>query len=395
MHRYKLQVKREKALFRGIREARARRVPLELIVKANGSKEKIAGELEKVGKVKHVFEFIPYISFACDASDAEGINRALNREATSNGYKALGKLISAIEVSSKVAIPKPKISAKSYGSWNLENIGAYEAQKISCGETVRIGVIDTGVDYEHPEISYRFGSRKGFNFVDGTMPLDKNGHGTHVAGVIAGAGCGIATACELYSLKVLDRNGEGNEADTMAAIEWALKNEVDVVNMSLGSPVASRALEDICYYAASRGLILVAAAGNNGYGPSYPASFDDAVISVAAVDSRNRHADFSNIYETNDISAPGVHITSCYLGGYATLSGTSMAAPHVTGSIGLAIPVAREKDVEELMKKTALPLGDEEEYGAGLLKADKMVAEAAARVDYAKAILQMAKKVVW
>ncbi|MFH1181896.1 MAG: S8 family peptidase [Candidatus Woesearchaeota archaeon] len=392
MKDYRLQVKRERALAKGIIEARQRRMPLELLVRTS-SKDETANALERVGKVKHVFEFIPYLSFACGADDAEHIRDALLKKDGSNGYRQLARLIEAMDISSKVALPKPQKAGRAMsGFWNLENIGAYEAQKIGAGYDVKVAVIDTGIDYTHPELRNNFGSEKGYNFVDGKEPYDDNGHGTHVSGIIAGKKCGIATDCQLYSLKVLNKDGEGTEADSMAAIEWALKKNVDIVNMSLGAPVASAAFEDMCYYAKSQGLLLVAAAGNNGYGASYPAAFDDAVIAVAAVDYDNNHADFSNIYETNDISAPGVDITSSYPGGYETLSGTSMAAPHVTGSLAIALGLSGSDDLEEIMEKTATHLGERDEYGAGLINAFG-IAKAVSGEE--KGIFEIIKEVLW
>lgn len=389
MKDYRLQVKRERALAKGIIDARQKRMPLELLVRTH-YKDETANALRRVGIVKHVFDYIPYLSFACEADDAERISNALQKK-DSGSYRQLARLIEAMDISSKVTLPKPQKAIAQSGLWNLENIGAYEAQKIGTGYDVKVAVIDTGIDYTHPEIRDNFGREKGYNFVDGKEPYDDNGHGTHVSGIIAGKEYGIATDCQLYSLKVLNQNGEGTEADSMAAIEWALKKNADIVNMSLGSPVASAAFEDMCYYARSQGLLLVAAAGNDGYGASYPAAFDDAVIAVAAVDYNNDHADFSNIYETNDISAPGVDIVSSYRGGYAALSGTSMAAPHVTGSLAIALGLSGRDDPEEIMEKTAIHLGERDEYGAGLINAFGI----AKAISGQRGILEIIKGVLW
>jgi subtilisin len=392
MKDYRLQVKRERALAKGISEAMQSRMPLELLLKTS-SKDETANALEKVGRVRHVFEFIPYISFSCYADDAGKIRDALLKKDASGGYRQLARLIEAMDISSRVSLPKPLKSRRALSEfWNLENIGAYEAQNIGRGYDVKVAVIDTGIDYTHPELRENFGSEKGYNFVDGKEPYDDNGHGTHVSGIIAGKRCGIATDAHLYSLKVLNKDGEGSEADSMAAIEWALKKDCSIANMSLGSPVASAAFEDMCYYARSQGMLLVAAAGNDGYGASYPAAFDDAVIAVAAVDCDNNHADFSNIYETNDISAPGVDIVSSYPGGYAALSGTSMAAPHVTGALAIALGLSGRDDLEELMEKTAQHLGERDEYGAGLIKADGI---AKAVSGEAKGIFGLIKEALW
>jgi subtilisin family serine protease len=156
--------------------------------------------------------------------------------------------------------------------------------------------------------------------------------------------------------------------------------------MSLGASDASRAFEEICRRAYESGLVLVAAAGNEGYGPDYPAAFGKSVIGVAAVDADNEHADFSNVWETNDISAPGVGIISCLMGGgYTELDGTSMATPHVTGAVALALSLlkAAPNELEGYMADTAQELSygadypNEWVYGAGLLRADRLLAKLA------------------
>ena len=124
--------------------------------------------------------------------------------------------------------------------------------------------------------------------------------------------------------------------------------------------------------------MIVAGAGNFGFGAKEPAAFGEPVIAVAAVDEQNRHAGFSNVYETNDISAPGVDIVSSYNGGYASLSGTSMAAPHVTGSLALVLSALKSnRDLGALMEDTAQNLEEgsfpeRDVYGAGLLRVDLM-----------------------
>ncbi|PIN72951.1 hypothetical protein COV21_00590, partial [Candidatus Woesearchaeota archaeon CG10_big_fil_rev_8_21_14_0_10_45_5] len=154
----------------------------------------------------------------------------------------------------------------------------------------------------------------GYDFVEKTgNPMDRSGHGTHVAGTAAGSYCGIARASRLYAIRVLDEDGSGSEADVMKGIEWALKSNIQIVNMSLGSPEYSEAFKEMCYYASSQGMIICAAAGNDGEPTyNYPSSFEP-VISVAAVDKRNKHAYFSNINDLVDISAPGVDIISSYM----------------------------------------------------------------------------------
>lgn len=409
---HRLEFLRRNALDKGISSGRKGARPIELIVKAELSRRDwLAGELGRVGKVTHVFSAIPYLSFRCDSSDAYKLNQAFRKLADEKAYRAIASAISVIDISNTFSLPS--VSRKTgrratANLWNLEGIGAYDAQEIALGDGVKVAVIDTGVDYRHPEVSSSFGDKKGYDFVRNSKdPMDFNGHGTHVAGIAAGRNYGIARASKMYAVRVLDENGMGSEANTIAGLDWANSHDADVVNLSLGSPYASTALEEMCYYLANKGTLVVAAAGNSGFGPNYPAAFGEPVIAVAAVDSSLNHADFSNIYETNDISAPGVDIMSSYIGGYATLSGTSMAAPHVSGSLALVLSaLKRERNLEELMEETAQKLesGDFPErdvYGAGLVRVDRMaraVVESGRTSNmayYGREILAALKEVFW
>ena len=375
---HRLEFRRKAALNREISSGRTLSHPIELIVKTDyGKRDWLAGELGKIGKVTRVYDSIPYLSFRCDAADAEKLNQSFRKLADHKAYRSIASSISVIDVSNTVKIPDFTRSRRSSDTWNLENIGAYEAKKIASGEGITMAVVDTGVDYGHPEVSHAFGTVKGYDFIrNGSDPMDFNGHGTHVAGIATGRNYGVASGCRVYAVRVLDENGSGNEADTIAGLDWAASHDADVINMSLGSEYASTALEDMCYFLADKGVLIVAAAGNSGFGPNYPAAFGDPVVAVAAVNRRNRHADFSNIYDTNDISAPGVNITSSYLGGYETLSGTSMAAPHVSGALALAASALKsECDLEGMMEETAQKLDSggiprRDVYGAGLVRAD-------------------------
>ncbi|MBI2580497.1 S8 family peptidase [Candidatus Woesearchaeota archaeon] len=388
-----LAAKRRRALAEAIATAKGGKDELELIIKAEeGRREEVAGQLQRIGEVRHFYSFVPYISLKCDADYADILRKAsagkVSDSVFEKSFRSIISAITAVDVSNNftipklsaaaVVIPKPRIRT---GLWNLEAIGAYEAQQYGSGEGVSVAVIDSGVDYGHSQLRQRFGSVKGYDFVrNNDEPLDENGHGTHVAGIIAAADYGIATSCRLYAVRVLDENGSGAEADAIAGIEWCIKNGVDAANMSFGGPVASQALEEVCRYAWQHGVLLVAAAGNNGYGPNYPAAFGEPVIAVAAVDEQLGHPEFSNIWETNDISAPGVNVVSTYVNeSYARLSGTSMAAPHVTGSLALASSIVSADDLEEIMKETADNAGYNEPdvFGAGLVRADRMARQLA------------------
>ena len=387
-------MQRKEVLLSRILKSKKEREPLEIIIETENNrktKEKAAKQLRKLGKITHVFKTIPYISIICTSKDAEQIANKIYRKNVNRifekSFRNTLNVMKSVDLSNKFSIIPVKSNSKAYfrpkgNLWNLENIGAYKAHKSSTGSGAKIAIIDTGVDYTHPELSSNFTRKKGHDFInDDDNPMDKNGHGTHVAGTTAGKNCGVAPDATLYAVRVLDENGSGSDMTVAAGIEWAMLNNIDIAGMSLGGPTASKALEDICRLASQNNVLLVAAAGNNGYGPNYPAAFGDYVIAVAAVDKENEHASFSNIWETNDISAPGVNIYSCYPGGqYKVFSGTSMSQPHISGALGLVVPKTRNPNLaEETMYETAKRLESSEPYdnnwifGAGLVRADNML----------------------
>jgi len=406
-----LAQKRLDALFNAVEEDRT---DLELFVEAeHKTTRRLAKELSRLGEIGHVFDGIPYISIRCKQGDAKRlVNWMYRNEVDYNFQKAFGdslQLIQSLQLSNTVSIIPDKVVKNYYPRkqeefWNLEAVGAYEARKYGDGNGATVAIIDTGVDYTHNELSKNFGGGKGYDFVlDNDDPIDYNGHGTHVAGITSGETTGIAINSRIYALRVLDENGSGTEADVMAGIEWAAKHGCDVANMSLGAPVSSQAFEEMCAYAASQGLLLVAAAGNDGANiPVYPAAFD-SVIAVAAINEDYEHADFSNYYSTNDLSAPGVNIVSAFPNNrYRMFDGTSMATPHVTGSIALAMSISRNKNLEQLLEETTEELGgsitDDERhelYGYGLVRIDKAAKQLCDNYAKALKIMRKVKEVVW
>ncbi len=222
--------------------------------------------------------------------------------------------------------------------------------------TVRVAVVDTGIDYKHPDLNGAVtwcvvSLNNGATFYKGTdlsKCSDPNGHGTHVAGIIAarlnGAGvAGVAPKALLYAIRVLSASGSGYVSDIAKGIIEATKgpdgaagtsDDADVISMSLGSSSDSTTLHDAVKYAYSYGVVLVAASGNEGASyPDYPAAYPE-VLAVGAVDSNGKVPSWSNRYP--DVAAPGVNILSTYPGGkYAYMSGTSMATPHVSAIAAL------------------------------------------------------------
>lgn len=267
--------------------------------------------------------------------------------------------------------PQPSIS---HELWNLETIGLPQGWKHNAGDNTKIGVIDTGCKITHAEIHHSFTDKLGYNFIDDNQHIDDdNGHGTHVAGIISGIDTGVAPNAQLYALKILDHNGIGVESGFLQAAEWAIDNQLDVLNASFGSQHASNAEKLMVQALNKHNITLVAAAGNNGDNSySYPASYQ-GVISVAATNKKNVRAPFSQQNDQLTISAPGVGIHSCVPGGYDQLSGTSMAAPHVTGAVAMLYTNGDKKEIIPKLTSSAQELGPSNEYGAGLLRVDKMI----------------------
>jgi subtilisin family serine protease len=273
---------------------------------------------------------------------------------------------------------------------NIEAVGAVRTWNTlgSRGAGVTVAIIDTGIDYRHPALRNVHG---GWDFVNNDAdPMDDHGHGTHVAGIVAGNlddFTGVAPDATLVAYKVLDANGSGLSSVIIAAIERALDPNQDgdlsdhasVANLSLGGrgnpdDAASLAVDN----AVAAGMVVCVSAGNNGayHTVGSPGTARDA-ITVGAVDNSDRIATFSSkgpsakiVSIKPDVVAPGVSIRSSYLnGGYATLSGTSMAAPHVAGAAALLRAIHPDwspADVKAALMLYAKPLPEEQmAQGAG------------------------------
>jgi subtilisin family serine protease len=298
----------------------------------------------------------------------------------------------------KVGISEVTTLATQSPPWGVSQIGANNAWGKSNGTGVKVAILDTGIDYNHPDLDGNY--KGGWDFVNNDNdPIDDDGHGTHVAGTVASENndfgvVGVAPEAYLYGVKVLDQNGEGYWSDVIAGIQWATNNDMQIISMSLGGLSGSPSLESALETAYNAGIVIVAAAGNwgNQFGPDnvdYPARYD-SVIAVAATDSNNNRASFSSRGPDVEISAPGVNILSTYPGhAYATGSGTSMATPHVTGVVALLLKTLPSStydldsdntwdpaEVREVLKDTADDLGDPGRdilYGWGLIDANESV----------------------
>lgn len=278
------------------------------------------------------------------------------------------------------------------------------------GEGATIAVIDTGVA-PHKDLTMPNNRIVAFkDFINDKLdPYDDNGHGTHVAGIIAGNGyssngkyTGVAPMSKILGIKALDENGSGNTSDIIKAISWVIetkdKYKTNIINLSLGSPVNNPCSTDPLCRAVSKaidsGLIVVAAAGNSGPKANTILSpgISPRVITVGAVDDKNtpnidddKVADFSSRGPTRegvqkpDLVAPGVNISSLSNienNRYTSLSGTSMATPLVSGSAALLIGKNKnlsQKYIKDKLLSSCIEINDEKEkQGAGILNLEKL-----------------------
>lgn len=262
----------------------------------------------------------------------------------------------------------------------VEIIQAPEIWPETKGKGITVAVLDTGCDTDHPDLMDRIIGGYNFTKDDGGDSLkfeDYNGHGTHVAGTIAATlnnsgVVGVAPEANLLILKVLGKNGSGQYAWIIKAIQYAIDQKVDIISMSLGGPNDVKALHDVIIEAVNQKILVVCAAGNDGDGKDstdefgYPGFYNE-VISVGAVNLERKSSGFTNSNNQVDLVAPGEKIISTYLNGtYATLSGTSMATPHVSGALALLKVISNaafERDLtvpelySQLIKRT-VPLGN-------------------------------------
>jgi len=249
------------------------------------------------------------------------------------------------------------------------------------GQGIKVAIVDTGIDPNHPDFDGRIAQRKDFT---GEGDTDKNGHGTHVAGIVGGSGTkyrGVAPECVFYIAKVLRGNGSGSTSDVMAGVEWAVQQGAQVINLSLGSDGAcdgTDALSVLCDVAVAQGVVLCVAAGNAGPGASTVGSPGCAktVITVGATTKSDQVASFSSRGPTSDgrikpdVCFPGANIVACRASGtsmgtpidawYTSASGTSMATPHATGACALLLqakPGLSPQQIKDTLMNTAKDLG--------------------------------------
>ncbi len=277
---------------------------------------------------------------------------------------------------------------------NMTMVGANMAWAQTTGTAIRVAVIDTGIDLDHPDL---------FENIKGQVNIikpkksgdDDSGHGTHVAGIVAAADnligvIGVGPEIHLFAVKVLDKKGRGWLSNLIDGLNWCINNDIQVINMSLGSLEDNPSFYEAVRSAFSAGIALVAAAGNFGLESgeiSYPARYSET-IAVSSVDQFGNFDPYSSSGAEIDLAAPGVDVKSTFINGfYALMSGTSMATPHVTGTVALILSTIPSSpfdvnhngiwDPSEILvklKSTTQSLGlPVEQQGAGLVRADKAI----------------------
>jgi len=279
-------------------------------------------------------------------------------------------------------------------TWGIHRISANLVWTMTTGSTIRVAIIDTGIDLDHPDLQ---------DNIKGNVNLikprksgnDNNGHGTHMAGIVAGVDndigvIGTGPDISLYAVKVLNKKGIGWLSDLIDALNWCINNKMQVINMSFGSPADNQSFHDAIIKVNQAGIVQVASAGNDGEFDGeimYPAKYPET-IAVSAIDRYNNFASFSSYGPEIDLAAPGVNIKSTYKNrSYKRLDGTSMSAAHVTGTVALILttypPGGYDIDSDETwdpqeikikLKETAENLGlPPHQQGAGLVRADTAV----------------------
>jgi len=280
--------------------------------------------------------------------------------------------------------------------WGFTEVNAAETHKMGfTGKGIKIGIIDSGIDQNHPDLEIA----GGISYIGSPTDYhDDHGHGTHVAGIIAARDndigiIGVAPEAELYAIKVMGNDRLGNTSDVVRGIEWAVANDLDIINLSITTQQKSIIMESALHNAYEHGLLIVGSAGNNlkefnePVDVLYPARFP-TVMAVGAVNENNKKSTFSYYGNSLEFVAPGEEIISTFIANlpnkpYASSSGTSMAAPFVTGVAALykeAYPLFDNKKIRSLMQASTIdlgPPGKDSQYGYGLVQAPKNIVEIA------------------
>ena len=264
--------------------------------------------------------------------------------------------------------------AKQKAGWNITAFELPKTWAYSQGEGVKIAVLDTGCDLDHPDLVDNL--LPGINFINpGTPPADDNQHGTHVTGIICAENneigmVGVAPKAHVMPVKVLGADGSGILETVAQGIRWAVDNNADIISMSLGCPTPVQQVRKAIQYAANKGIPVFCAAGNAGMTKDvfYPAAYEET-IAIGSIDENFDRSNFSNTGKNLDFMAPGGAIFSTVPDNwYAILSGTSMAAPFAVGCAALLLSYVRNhetniqlktvEDYREMFRKYTTPISN-------------------------------------
>jgi minor extracellular protease Epr len=269
--------------------------------------------------------------------------------------------------------PISAVSTSKYDNWGIQLVGTLNENKGS--RIIKVGILDSGIYKEHKE--FKETTFKEYNAIDPSVPIvDDFGHGTAVAGIIASRGVeiqGVNNKLELYDVKVLNEKGSGKIEHIIKGIEWCIKQNVDIINISFGFPTDYPELKTVIDKAIQSNIIVVAASGNTmGVSVDYPAKYPG----VLSVSSFNKEKKFDPLSAKGkiDYSAPGVNVTSTNnRGGYSGMNGTSFATAYATGAISALISMESLKDyknIEQTLQKYTIDLGDkgfDSRFGNGVI----------------------------
>ncbi|MEM4992460.1 S8 family peptidase [Priestia sp. SB1] len=296
---------------------------------------------------------------------------------------------------------KPSLEENQYiGFFNAEKFRNNKLYNTYTGKGVKIGVLDTGIDYHHSDLNIKGGTAP-VDRNEGTNYMDYVGHGTFVAGIIASRKTGIAPDAEVYAIKSISDSGDGSWSNIIRGIDWAINNKMDILNMSVGTSEYSRGLEEAINKAYEKGIFIVAPVGNNGYDKSsnvtYPAKFKH-VFAVGSVDITGKRSNFSSVGNEIDTMAPGQEIFSTSLNNsYDYNSGTSMASPYVAAAAALiksANPNVTNDEITYIFVNNSIKFGRHYEYGNGILNITSALKSSLAKKEK-PAVLQTYQKIHW
>lgn len=278
------------------------------------------------------------------------------------------------------------ISSSEIIDYGVKLIEAEKQWKETKGSGINVAILDTGIDYNHIDLKDRVKGGINFTTPDKNDYMDRQGHGTHCAGIVAASInnygiIGVAPEANLYAVKVLNDQGMGSLNWMIKGIEWCIENNIHVISMSLGSNVPNSSLHNVIKKAYKKGIIMIAAAGNDANGMvdtvDYPAKYPE-VIAVAAIDPNEQLGKFSSRGTDVEVAAAGVEVISTYLNNsYAKLSGTSMACPHIAGAVAILLAkglnrynrLLKPEEIRFLLQMCSIDLGakgKDNGYGFGL-----------------------------